>query len=72
MVFHDLMGLYRPVWFDRDGWCSKLSALDSLLPFLNTYRTMCAAPESDFRRLLQEVATDGGPKEGHDKPCAPR
>jgi len=25
------------------------------LPFLNTYRTMCIAPEPDFRRVLEEI-----------------
>jgi hypothetical protein len=30
---------------DGDGW----------LPFLNTYRTMCVAPEPDFRHLLDEI-----------------
>jgi hypothetical protein len=25
------------------------------LPFLNTYRTMCVAPEPDFRRLLEDI-----------------
>lgn len=25
------------------------------LPFLNGYRTMCLAPEPDFRRVLEEV-----------------
>jgi hypothetical protein len=26
------------------------------LPFLNTYRTMCLAPEPGFRRVLEEIA----------------
>jgi hypothetical protein len=25
------------------------------LPFLNTYRTMCLAPEPPFRRVLEEI-----------------
>jgi hypothetical protein len=25
------------------------------LPFLNTYRTMCLAPQPDFRRALEDV-----------------
>jgi hypothetical protein len=25
------------------------------LPFLNTYRTMCLAPSTDFRRVLEDV-----------------
>ncbi|MGR3387309.1 MAG: hypothetical protein ACU0DB_10060, partial [Paracoccus sp. (in: a-proteobacteria)] len=25
------------------------------LPFLNTFRTMCVAPEPDFRRLLEDI-----------------
>jgi hypothetical protein len=31
------------------------SRLKSWLPFLNTYRTMCVAPEPHFRRVLEEV-----------------
>jgi len=27
------------------------------LPFLNTYRTMCVAPEPEFRQLLQDIRT---------------
>ena len=27
------------------------------LPFLNTYRTMCGAPEPEFRQLLQDIRT---------------
>jgi len=27
------------------------------LPFLNTYRTMCVAPEAEFRQLLQDIRT---------------
>lgn len=34
----------RPGYFEVD-W----------LPFLNTYRTMCVAPEPDFRRLLEDI-----------------
>lgn len=30
-------------------------ALGNWLPFLNTYRTMCLAPEPDFRRVLEEI-----------------
>jgi len=30
---------------DRSNW----------LPFLNAYRTMCLAPEPDFRRVLEEI-----------------
>ena len=29
----------------RGGW----------LPFLNTYRTMCVAPEPEFRRVLEDA-----------------
>jgi hypothetical protein len=25
------------------------------LPFLDTYRTMCLAPQPDFRRVLEDV-----------------
>lgn len=28
---------------------------ESWLPFLNAYRTMCLAPEPDFRRVLEEI-----------------
>jgi hypothetical protein len=28
---------------------------DMWLPFLDTYRTMCLAPQPDFRRVLEEV-----------------
>jgi len=27
----------------------------SWLPFLDTYRTMCLAPQPDFRRVLEDV-----------------
>jgi hypothetical protein len=30
---------------DRIGW----------LPFLDTYRTMCCAPEPAFRRILEDI-----------------
>ena len=30
---------------DRTGW----------LPFLDTYRTMCRAPEPAFRRVLEDI-----------------
>ena len=30
----------------RPGW----------LPFLNTYRTMCAAPEPAFKRVLEDFS----------------
>ena len=29
--------------------------LISWLPFLDTYRTMCLAPQPDFRRVLEDV-----------------
>jgi hypothetical protein len=37
------------------------------LPFLDTYRTMCLAPEPDFRRLLESVREVGlaQPSGGH-------
>ena len=31
------------------------SMLAGRLPFLRTYRTMCLAPDPDFRRVLGEV-----------------
>jgi len=30
-------------------------AVRPLLPFLNTYRTMCRAPEPSFRRTLEDI-----------------
>jgi hypothetical protein len=35
-----------------------------VLPFLDTYRTMCVAPEQDFRRLLEGVRDMGLAKLG--------
>jgi hypothetical protein len=29
--------------------------LNNWLPFLDTYRTMCLAPQPDFRRVLEDV-----------------
>lgn len=29
--------------------------LTGWLPFLNTYRTMCIAPEPDFKRVLEDI-----------------
>jgi hypothetical protein len=34
---------------------SYLSFLGEGLPFLDTYRTMCLAPQPDFRRVLEDV-----------------
>jgi hypothetical protein len=31
------------------------------LPFLNTYRTMCLAPEPEFQRVLEEIRRCGSP-----------
>lgn len=31
------------------------AAMKDWLPFLNAYRTMCLAPEPDFRRVLEEI-----------------
>jgi hypothetical protein len=33
--------------------CNRLS--ENWLPFLDTYRTMCLAPQPDFRRVLAGV-----------------
>jgi hypothetical protein len=30
----------------------------SWLPFLNTYRTMCIAPQPTFKRLLENIRQD--------------
>lgn len=43
------------------GTMADLAKSSIWLPFLDTYRTMCAAPESDFRRLLQEVTVFRSP-----------
>jgi hypothetical protein len=32
-----------------------LPMLEPWLPFLDTYRTMCLAPQPDFRRVLEDV-----------------
>ena len=34
---------------------SQYQALNNWLPFLDTYRTMCLAPQPDFRRVLAGV-----------------
>jgi len=35
----------------QDGFVNEIK----WLPFLNAYRTMCFAPEPDFRRVLEDV-----------------
>lgn len=43
-------------WEDGLGSKAGRSISEKLwLPFLNAYRTMCLAPEPDFRRVLDEV-----------------
>jgi hypothetical protein len=34
---------------------SRKFALDSSLPFLNTYRTMCLAPDVAFLEVIEQV-----------------
>lgn len=35
----------------------KPAESENWLPFLNTYRTMCVAPEAEFRQLLRDIRT---------------
>jgi hypothetical protein len=37
------------------GERAKTAKTEIWLPFLNAYRTMCLAPEPDFRRVLEEI-----------------
>lgn len=37
------------------GEAASDAKLANRLPFLNTYRTMCLAPASDFQRLLDAI-----------------
>jgi len=37
------------------GETAKTAQTESWLPFLNAYRTMCLAPDPDFRRVLEEI-----------------
>jgi hypothetical protein len=39
----------------RTGNTAKSAKSEIWLPFLNTYRTMCLAPQPDFRRVLEDV-----------------
>jgi hypothetical protein len=34
---------------------AKSAKSEIWLPFLDTYRTMCLAPQDNFRRVLEEV-----------------
>ena len=36
-----------------ENWPEKWP--ENWLPFLNTYRTMCLAPQPEFRRLLEKM-----------------
>src|SRR5262252_7166977 len=38
------------------------SGTSEWLPFLNTYRTMCLAPQGSFRRLLEEMCAHRRPE----------
>jgi hypothetical protein len=44
-VSRDFEGFRMLAGGDRTGW----------LPFLDTYRTMCCAPEPAFRRILEDI-----------------
>jgi hypothetical protein len=37
------------------GNTANSAKVEIWLPFLDTYRTMCQAPQPDFRRVLEEV-----------------
>jgi hypothetical protein len=40
----------------RPGWAAELLCkCEDWLPFLNTYRTMCIAPEPAFKRVLENI-----------------
>jgi len=39
----------------ESGATFKAAKTEIWLPFLNTYRTMCRAPEPDFRQILKDV-----------------
>jgi len=43
------------VWKPDKTAAALMRRREEWLPFLNTYRTMCAAPEPDFRRLLEDI-----------------
>lgn len=38
------------------SYCYEI-VMSAWLPFLNAYRTMCGAPEPEFRQLLQDIRT---------------
>jgi hypothetical protein len=40
---------------DRCRASGNVETLWARLPFLDTYRTMCVAPERQFRRVLEEI-----------------
>ena len=45
----DPVGLLRRIYWPH-GYSDGV-----WLPFLNTYRTMCRAPEPNFRQILEDV-----------------
>ena len=51
LACRDITGLSMPA--TMAGPCSEISG--HWLPFLDTYRTMCRAPEPAFRRILEDI-----------------
>jgi hypothetical protein len=47
------LGLELAFWALKVGLIDR--SIDRILPFLNTYRTMCLAPNPDFLRILEGV-----------------
>jgi len=51
----------RSVGTSEPGKCTPAgrtigrAGMELWLPFLDTYRTMCLAPQPDFRRVLEDV-----------------
>ena len=45
----------RPLRLTPGQWTHSTPRLGDWLPFLDTYRTMCIAPEAGFRRVLQSI-----------------
>lgn len=46
------------MWERSITWYGAVRVLEfriDWLPFLNTYRTMCLAPQPDFLRILQDI-----------------
>jgi len=43
-----------PTWLTM-ATSAKTAKTEIWLPFLDTYRTMCCAPEPAFRRILEDI-----------------